>query len=43
MRRVAGWGVALGGVLLLAGLAATRVDAGAGHAPPTVTVYKTPT
>jgi hypothetical protein len=43
MRRGAGWGVALGGVLLLVGLAAARVDAGTGHAPPTVTVYKTPT
>ncbi len=43
MRRVVGWGAAVGGVLLLAGVAATRVAAGTGHAPPTVTVYKTPT
>jgi hypothetical protein len=43
MRRVAGWGALVTGILVLAGFAATRVDAGTGHAPPTVTVYKTPT
>jgi hypothetical protein len=43
MGRGAGWGAALTGALLLAGLAATQSDAGTRQAPPTVTVYKTPT
>lgn len=43
MRHAVGWSAAVAGVLLLAGLAATRGDAGAQATRPTVTVYKTPT
>jgi hypothetical protein len=43
MRRVVNWGAALFGAAVLAGWAATPSRAGSDQAPPTVTVYKTPT
>jgi hypothetical protein len=43
MRRRTGWGAALAGVLLLAGLAVSRVEGRAQGGSPTVTVYKAPT
>jgi hypothetical protein len=43
MRNVAGWATALAGVLVLAGIVASRMEAGTPHAAPTVTVYKSPT
>jgi hypothetical protein len=43
MGRGAAWGAALAGVLLLRGFAVRQRDGDPRGAPPTVTVYKTPT